>query len=57
MGTQITEFPADFVSEVLHLLDRIEVEDDASLSGQWFDIAEKYGLEVVFGPPTSAAMN
>ncbi len=43
---EISEWPDGFVSEILALLDRIEVEDDASLSSQRFDIARKYDFEV-----------
>jgi len=40
--------------ELLALLDRIEVEDDVTLATQRFEIAEKYGYEVVWGAECSA---
>ena len=52
-----SEMPAGFVHEICTLLDRIEIEDNASLAGQRFDIAEKYGLTVVFGEQTSGQLN
>lgn len=52
-----TPFPKDFVSEICALLDRIEIDDDASLASQRFDIAEKYGMTVVFGEQTSGQLN
>ena len=48
-------WPLGFVSEILTLLDLIEVEDDASLAKQRFEIGEKYGLTVEFGEPISGA--
>lgn len=43
---------------LLTLLDRIEVEDDASLAGQRFDIAEEAGMTVEIDPePISGAMH
>lgn len=50
-------FPDGFVSEILTLLDRIEIEVDSSLAGQRFAIVEKHGLPVVFREPVSGAMN
>lgn len=50
-------FPDGFVSEILTLLDRIEIEDDASLAGQRFAIGEKHGLTVEFREQTSGRMN
>lgn len=47
----------EFVSEIYTLLDRIEIEDDSSLAGQRFAIAEKYGLTVVFREPISGRVN
>lgn len=43
-------------NELLALLDRIEIENDATLAKQRFNIAEKYGYTVVFGEPVSGAM-
>ena len=42
-------------SALLALLDRIEIEDDASLARQRFEIAENLGLTVVFAGPASGA--
>ena len=47
------DFPRGFVSEILTLLDRIEIKDDASLASQRFEIGEKHGLTVVFGERVS----
>ncbi len=46
----------EMTSELLALLDRIEVEEDLSLTSQRFDIAEKYGMRVVFGEEVSGRM-
>ena len=51
----MTDWPEGFVSEILTLLDLIEIEDDASLARQRFEIGEKYGLTVEFGEPISGA--
>ena len=48
-----SQWPDGFVSEILALLDLIEIEDDPSLARQRFEIGEKYGLTVEFGAPTS----
>ena len=53
----LPDFSNDFVHEIVTLLDRIEVEEDSSLAGQRFDIAEKHGMTVVFGEPISGLMN
>ncbi len=50
-------FADGFVCEILALLDRIEIEDDTSLTSKRFDIAEKHGLTVVFGEPVSGRVN
>lgn len=42
-------------SDLLDLLDRIEIEDDASLAGQRFEIAKKHGFEVTFQPVDAGA--
>jgi len=47
------QWPLGFVSEILALLDLIEIEDDASLASQRFEIGEKYGLTVEMREPTS----
>ena len=47
----------DFVSEILTLLDRIEIKGDAELASQRHDIAEKYGMTVVLGKQTSGFDN
>lgn len=41
-------------SELLALLDRIELEDDPTLASQRHVIAEKHGFDVVFTPIDSA---
>ena len=41
-------WPYEFVAELLTLLDRIEIEDDAALAQQRFAIGEKYGLTTKF---------
>ena len=51
------KWPDGFVAEILTLLDRIEIEDDASLTGQRFSIGKKYGLTVEFGEPVSGLLN
>ena len=51
------ERDSSIFSELLALLDRIELEKDYKLSSQRFDIAEKHGLKVVFGEPTSGRIN
>jgi len=50
-------FPDGFVSEILTLLDRIEIEEDSSLAVQRFAIGEKHGLTIEFGEPISGAMH
>lgn len=42
------EWPEGFIDEILTLLDLIEIEDDASLASQRFDIARKHGITVEF---------
>ena len=49
----MTDWPDGFVSEILTLLDRIEIEEDHTLSSQRFEIGEKYGLTIEFGEPVS----
>lgn len=49
-------WPDDFVSEILDLLDRIEISDDASLANQRFEIAEKYGITVEICEPVSGRL-
>lgn len=44
-------------SELLALLDRIETEEDLSLTTQRFDIAEKHGYKVVFDYEVSSRLN
>lgn len=53
----LSSFPDGFVSEILALLDRIEIEEDSSLASQRFAIGEKHGLTVEFGGPVSGALN
>jgi hypothetical protein len=48
------EWPVGFVSEILTLLDRIELEEDASLAAQRFSIAEKYGMRIRINGPGSS---
>ena len=48
-----SKWPDDFVSEILTLLDRIEIEEDHALAGQRFDIGEKYGFTIEFGEQIS----
>lgn len=43
-------------SELLALLDRIEIEEDLSLTTQRFDIAEKFGMTVKFEMEISGRM-
>ncbi len=43
----ITEFPKDFVLEILTLLDRIELDEDHSLASQRHAIVRKHGMTVV----------
>ena len=45
---RLTAWPDGFIEEILTLLDRIEVEEDATLASQRHDIAEKHGLTVEF---------
>ncbi len=40
--------------DLLALLDRIETEEDLSLTSQRHDIAEKYGYSVSFGRENTA---
>ena len=40
------------IDQLLTLLDRIEIEDDASLASQRFEMLEQYG-EVVYREDTS----
>jgi len=51
------QWPQGFIEEILTLLDRIEIEEDASLARQRFEISEKYGLTVEFGEPISGLIN
>ena len=51
------DFSNEFVHEILTLLDRIDIEEDHSLAAQRHDIAEKYGLTVIFRHSTSGEMN
>lgn len=48
-------FSNEFVSEILTLLDRIEIEENHELASQRHDIAEKHGFTVVMGEPISGA--
>lgn len=49
-------WPSEFVAEILTLLDRIEIEDDATLAHQRFAIGKKYGFTIVFGEPVSGRL-
>ena len=49
-------WPYDFVAELLILLDRIEIENDATLAHQRFAIGEKYGLTTELREPTSGRL-
>lgn len=51
------KWPDEFVSEILALLDRIEVEDDPTLARQRFDIGEKYGFTIEFGEVISGELH
>ncbi len=42
-------WPSGYIEAILSLLDRIDIDDDASLAKERFDIAEQYGLTVNFG--------
>ena len=46
MSAEKIIWPEGFVSEILTLLDLIEIEEDASLAWQRFDIGRKYGITV-----------
>ena len=50
---ETVDWPDGFIAEILALLDRIEIKDDAELASQRHDIAEKYGMTVVLGVQTS----
>jgi len=56
MTDQEYTWPSGFVAELLTLLDRIEIEDDATLAHQRFAMGEKYGLTVEFSYPISGNM-
>ena len=45
---------SEFEKELLALLDLIEVSEDSTLASQRFDLAGKYGYEVVFGEKISS---
>ena len=47
------KWPDGFVSEILTLLDRIEIEEDDTLASQRFEIGEKYGLTEIWRLPIS----
>ena len=47
--------PLALFGELMDLLDRIELEDDASLAGERFDIVKKHGFEVTFQPVDAGA--
>ena len=51
------KMPDKMFSELLDLLDRIEIEEDHTLAGQRFDIAKKYGYTVEFGELGSSYTN
>ncbi len=53
----MSDFPEEFIKEILTLLDRIEIEEDYTLANQRFAIGEKHGLTVVFGEPVSGLIN
>jgi len=46
----------ELMSQLMALLDRIELEEDWQLTHQRFDIMREYG-DVVFGMPSSAMIN
>lgn len=48
---------SDYSDDLLALLDRIEIKDDASLAAQRFEIAEKYGMTVEMGERVSGYDN
>lgn len=52
-----TDWPEEFVQEILTLLDMIEVNEDHTLASQRFNIAEKYGIKVVIEQPTSGMVH
>ncbi len=54
---EAVDWPAGFVEEILTLLDRIEIEEDASLAGQRHAIAEKHGLTVEIWELVSGELN
>ncbi len=53
----MNDWPEGFISTILTLLDRIEIEQDYTLASQRHDIAEQFGLTVVIGEEISGAMN
>ena len=48
---------AHLFSELMTLLDRIEVEEDHTLAKQRFDIVEKHDMEIVITGIGSDSMN
>jgi hypothetical protein len=52
-----SDFPNEFVVEILTLLDLIELEESSKLAKQRFDIAKKHGITVVVGERVSNKMN
>ncbi len=57
MHDQSSDWPEGYISAILTLLDRIEIEQDHTLASMRHDIAEQYGLNVVIGEQISGAMN
>ncbi len=57
MPDQSSDWPEGYISAILTLLDRIEIEQDHTLASMRHDIAEQYGLNVVIGEQISGAMN
>ena len=53
----MSDWPEEFVSEILTLLDRIEIEEDHTLASMRHDIAEKHGMTVEFCEPVSGLMH
>ena len=53
----MAEYSIKLMSEIFALLDRIEIEENSTLSSQRFDIMEKYGYKVEFNFSVSASIN
>jgi hypothetical protein len=52
-----SDFPNEFVVEILTLLDLIEQKKSSKLAKQRHDIAKKHGITIVVGEPVSNKLN